>query len=226
MNNLLKKLKAFTILYVEDDRGIRENFEEILKHYFKEVFVAKNSKEAYEKYLLEKPDLLMTDIKMENESGIDLIKKIRENDKDIKVVITSAYTNLDYLLEATELNLIKYIVKPITNAKLIEAFESFLKSNTNQKIYMLKDNWYFNSQKSIISNDKEEFVLTKKEILFLELLISKKSVISYEEIFNHICDDNIQMSQNAMRQFIKNLRKKLPLNYLKNIQGVGYYIET
>ena len=79
MNNLLKKLKAFTILYVEDDRGIRENFEEILKHYFKEVFVAKNSKEAYEKYLLEKPDLLMTDIKMENESGIDLIKKIREN---------------------------------------------------------------------------------------------------------------------------------------------------
>ena len=109
MNNLLKKLKAFTILYVEDDRGIRENFEEILKHYFKEVFVAKNSKEAYEKYLLEKPDLLMTDIKMENESGIDLIKKIRENDKDIKIVITSAYTNLDYLLEATELNLIKYI---------------------------------------------------------------------------------------------------------------------
>ena len=57
MNNLLKKLKAFTILYVEDDRGIRENFEEILKHYFKEVFVAKNSKEAYEKYLLEKPGL-------------------------------------------------------------------------------------------------------------------------------------------------------------------------
>ena len=109
MNNLLKKLKAFTILYVEDDRGIRENFEEILKHYFKEVFVAKNSKEAYEKYLLEKPDLLMTDIKMENESGIDLIKKIRENDKDIKVVITSAYTNLDYLLEATELNLIKLL---------------------------------------------------------------------------------------------------------------------
>ena len=78
MNNLLKKLKAFTILYVEDDRGIRENFEEILKHYFKEVFVAKNSKEAYEKYLLEKQDLLMTDKKMENESGIDLIKKIRE----------------------------------------------------------------------------------------------------------------------------------------------------
>lgn len=45
MNNLLKKLKAFTILYVEDNRGIRENFEEILKHYFKEVFVAKNSKD-------------------------------------------------------------------------------------------------------------------------------------------------------------------------------------
>ena len=41
---------------------------------------------------------------------------------------------------------------------------------------MLKDNWYFNTQKSIISNDKEEFVLTKKEILFLELLISKSQL--------------------------------------------------
>ena len=77
------------------------------------------------KYLLEKPDLLMTDIKMEKWIRYWFNKKIRENDKDIKVVITSAYTNLDYLLEATELNLIKYIVKPITNAKLIEAFESF-----------------------------------------------------------------------------------------------------
>ena len=82
-----------------------------------------------------------------------------------------------------------------------------------------------NENLGVLWETQEEFVLTKKEILFLELLISKKSVISYEEIFNHICDDNILMSQNAMRQFIKNLRKKLPLNYLKNIQGVGYYIE-
>ena len=224
-NDFINKLNAFSVLYVEDEDGIRNNIEQILQHLFKETNSAKNATEAYMKYLEFNPDLIITDIKMGTETGIDLIKKIRENDKDIKIVITSAYTNLDYLLEATELNLIKYIVKPITNTKLIEAFESFLKSNTNQKIYMLKDNWYFNSQKSIISNDKEEFVLTKKEILFLELLISKKSVISYEEIFNHICDDNILMSQNAMRQFIKNLRKKLPLNYLKNIQGVGYYIE-
>lgn len=225
MSNNFKKLKAFTLLYVEDDSGIRENFKEILKHYFKEVFVAKSSNEAYQSYLLQKPDLIITDIKMENMSGIDLIKKIRQTDKNIKIIITSAYTNLDYLLVATELNLIKYIVKPITNAKLFEAFSSFLEQNSDENIYILKEGWHFNSKKSIISNDNEEFILTKKEILFLELLLSKKAVISYEEIFNHICDDNLAMSQNAMRQFIKNLRKKLPLNYLKNIQGVGYYID-
>ena len=213
MSNNFKKLKAFTLLYVEDDSGIRENFKEILKHYFKEVFVAKSSNEAYQSYLLQKPDLIITDIKMENMSGIDLIKKIRQTDKNIKIIITSAYTNLDYLLVATELNLIKYIVKPITNAKLFEAFSSFLEQNSDENIYILKEGWHFNSKKSIVSNDNEEFILTKK------------AVISYEEIFNHICDDNLAMSQNAMRQFIKNLRKKLPLNYLKNIQGVGYYID-
>lgn len=226
INNLLKKLRAFTILYVEDDDGIRQNLQEILEHYFKEVYCAKNVTQAYEYYLISKPDLLITDIKMENETGIDLIKKIRQNDKNLKIIITSAYTNLDYLLVATELNLVKYIVKPITNAKLIEAFEAFLKSTINSNLYILKENWLFDPNKSIITNENEEFLLTKKELLFLEQLLVKKSIISYEEIFNHICDDNSLMSQNAMRQFIKNLRKKLPLNYLKNIQGVGYYIDN
>ena len=104
------------------------NFEEILKHYFKEVFVAKNSKEAYEKYLLEKPDLLMTDIKMENESGIDLIKKVRKSDSKTRIIITSAHTDLDYLLQAVELHLIKYIIKPVTQDKLIDALEIFVNS--------------------------------------------------------------------------------------------------
>ncbi len=68
-----------------------------------------------------------------------------------------------------------------------------------------------------------DFILTKKESAFLKLLITKNRIITYEELENSVCDDYSIMTANAMRLFIKNLRKKLPDNFLKNMQGIGYY---
>lgn len=221
--NFINKLSAFCVLYVEDEDGIRNNIEEILKHLFKEVLSAKDASEAYIKYIQNKPDLIITDIKMGNETGIDLLKRIRETDSKTRIIITSAHTDLNYLLEATELHLIKYIVKPITNDKLMEALEGFVKSYDENKIYNLDQNWVFDSSKSIISNGNEAFILTKKESTFLKLLITKNRIITYEELENAVWDDDSIMTSNAMRLFIKNLRKKLPENFLKNMQGIGYY---
>ncbi len=225
-NNFMNKLNAFSVLYAEDEDGIRNNIEEILRHLFKEVSTAKNASDAYKKYIQNKPDLIITDIKMGNETGIDFVKKIRETDSKTRVIVTSAHTDLDYLLEATQLHLIKYIVKPITNDNLMEALESFIKSFDDNKIYNLNENWVFNSSKSVVSNGIEDFILTKKEAIFLKLLITKNRVISYEELENAICDDDSILTSNAMRLFVKNLRKKLPDNFLKNMQGIGYYYNT
>ncbi|OCL86847.1 Transcriptional regulatory protein BasR [Aliarcobacter thereius] len=224
MKNNLINLKKYKVLYIEDDLGIQKNIKEILEYYFREVFVASNIFEATNKYEDEYLDLIITDIKLENDNGIDFIKKVRQNDKNIRVIITSAYTNLDYLLEATELNLTKYIVKPINNEKLLEAFELFLKSFEDINLYYINEDFSINFDKSIVINNNEEIVLTKKETMFLKLLIDKNRVIPYEEIQNYFCEDDTIMSQNALRLFIKNLRKKIPKDFLKNSQGVGYFI--
>ena len=221
-NDFINKLNAFTVLYAEDEDGIRNNIQEILQHLFKEVYSAKNASEAYMKYLETNPDLIITDIKMGNETGIDLVKKIRKSDSKTRIIITSAFTDLEYLLQATELHLIKYIVKPITQDKLMEALEAFVNSYDNSKIYNLIPNWIFDYSKAIVSNGKEEFTLTKKENTFLKLLISKNRIITYEELETNIWDEDSVMTSNAMRLFIKNFRKKLPKDFLKNIQGVGY----
>lgn len=221
-NDFINKLNAFTVLYAEDEDGIRNNIQEILQHLFKEVYSAKNASEAYMKYLETNPDLIITDIKMGNETGIDLVKKIRKSDSKTRIIITSAFTDLEYLLQATELHLIKYIVKPITQDKLMEALEAFVNSYDNSKIYNLIPNWIFDYSKAIVSNGKEEFTLTKKENIFLKLLISKNRIITYEELETNIWDEDSVMTSNAMRLFIKNFRKKLPKDFLKNVQGVGY----
>ncbi len=219
---LISKLSSFTLLYIEDEEGIRNNITEILKHLFKEIYVAKNASEAYNLYEIKKPDLIITDIKMPNENGIELIKKIREKDSKIRVIITSAHTDLDYMLEATELHLVKYIVKPITEQKLFEALNSFIKSFNNARVYNLAVGWLFDESRSLIQSPKEEFKLTKKENQFLKLLIQKNRIITYDEIENIIWNEDNIMTPNAMRLFIKNFRKKLPDEVLKNVQRTGY----
>ncbi|MBY0541505.1 MAG: response regulator transcription factor [Campylobacterales bacterium] len=221
-NDFINKLNAYSVLYAEDEDGIRNNIKEILEHLFKEVTCTKNASEAYIKYLENNPDLIITDIKMGNETGIDLVKKIRKSDSKTRIIITSAYTDLEYLLQATELHLIKYIIKPITQDKLMEALESFVNSYNDAKIYNLIPNWIFDSSKTLVSNGKEDFTLTKKENNFLKLLISKNRIITYGELETNIWDEDSIMTANAMRLFIKNFRKKLPKDFLKNIQGIGY----
>lgn len=219
---LISKLNSFTLLYVEDEEGIRKNITEILKHLFKDIYVAKNASEGYKLYESKKPDLIITDIKMPNETGIELIKRIRKRDSKVRVVITSAHTDLDYMLEATELHLVKYIVKPITEQKLFEALEAFIKSYDNARVYNLDSGWLFDESKSLIQGPDEEFKLTKKENQFLKLLIQKNRIITYEEMENIIWSEDHIMTPNAMRLFIKNFRKKLPNGALKNVQGTGY----
>lgn len=223
--NLINKLNAFTVLYVEDEAGIRRNIEEILQHLFKETYSAKNASEAHLKYLQYKPDLIITDIRMPGESGIDLVKRIRHSDSKTRIIITSAHTDLEYMLEVAELHLVKYIVKPITNEKLMNALEAFLKTHETSKIYNLNSSWIFDYSKLVVSNEKEEFDLTKKESSFLKLLITKNRIISYEEMENLIWDEDSVMTPNAMRLFIKNFRKKLPEKIIKNVQGIGYKLD-
>ncbi|MGA1933196.1 response regulator transcription factor [Arcobacter sp. YIC-464] len=222
-DNITTKLNAFSVLYIEDEDGIRNNIKEILEHLFKETITAKNASDGYIKYVQNKPDLIITDIRMPpGETGIDLVKKIRESDSKTRIIITSAHTDLEYMLQATELHLVKYIIKPITQEKLMDALEAFLKTHDDNKIYTLNEEWYFDYSKSIISNKEETHNLTKKENMFLKLLITKNRIITYEEMENQIWDEDSVMTQNAMRLFIKNFRKKLPEKCLKNVQGTGY----
>ena len=215
---MLEQLSNYTVLYAEDDDGVRKNVAEMLNLLFGQVFVASNGEEAYAMFLENSPQIIITDIKMPKLNGIELAKKIRKKDENIQIIVISAHTEVDYMLDAIDLSLMKYIVKPITETKLFEALERFLELQKSSGVIDLKDGWVYNSFRKVTISNDEEFELSKKESKLLEMLLSKKSVLTYAEIELELWNDEY-MSLNALRLLMKNFRKKLPEGYFKNIKN-------
>lgn len=223
-SKILKKLKNLTILYAEDEKEMRENISDALSFYTKEVFSAENGEEAFSIFKEKKPDIIMSDIHMPILNGIEFIKKVREENREIPVIMITAHTDKEYLLDAVELHMEKYIVKPINLTVLIDTLSQCLELiKSHNQISLEKDgNYIYDYEKKLLKYKNEEILLNRKEILFFELLIlNQDTVVAYEEIERKVWEDDF-MTDNAIRSLVRNLRKKLPTEILYNLSGVGY----
>lgn len=224
--------KPLTLLYIEDDTDIQEIYVEFLEEYVETVHLANDGEVGYELYLLYKPDIILLDINMPKLDGLSLAKKIRKTDKDVQIIITTAYAEQDNLLKAIELYLVKYILKPIDfnelKEALIKAFNELELSNEDEPIvekFCLDVNtlWHRDTEKLYIHNN--EVKLTKNERRLLALLSTNENkVFTFFDIFNHIAQDNFNKEYNAnqVRALVKLLRKKIPKESIVNIYGEGY----
>ena len=118
---MYKFIKDKTLLYIEDEQQIRENVTELISDYFGQFHVASSAEEGYEIFQDEKIDIIITDIEMESMSGLELLEKIRKENSHIHLVVMSAHTKIEYLLEAIPFKLEQYVVKPL-NSKKYENF--------------------------------------------------------------------------------------------------------
>ncbi|MCT7523690.1 response regulator [Aliarcobacter cryaerophilus] len=219
-------LKSLTVLYAEDDLVIQDSISRILKMFFKDVVIANDGKEAIENYNNKKIDILILDYVMPNLNGYETAKIVRKKDKKIPILITSAYTDKEKLLNAIELNLIKYIEKPILYNDLIKVFENIIKYMEENNLLQIKldENIYYSFvDKNIIKNG-EKITLTKNEVLFLELLLEKPNhLISKNIIENSVFKASVD--ENTLRNMVYRLRKKIDTDTIATIKDLGYIIK-
>lgn len=126
------------VLYVEDEDMIREEVTYFLSRNIPNFHTAKNGEEGYELFHEINPDLIITDIQMPKMNGIDMLKKI--NKKSVPVIVTTAYSDLDYFLQAIELQVNKFVIKPIDLMQLIyDIQDCFLTTHLRDQLFE-KDN--------------------------------------------------------------------------------------
>lgn len=112
-------IKELNVLYVEDEQDVMEEIVDMLSIKVKKLFNASNGTEAFDIFEKENIDIIITDIQMPVMDGIEFITKVRETNNDIPIVITTAFNEIEYLKQAIDLNVDKYITKPIDIVQLL-----------------------------------------------------------------------------------------------------------
>lgn len=225
----LKILKSLNILYLEDEDNIRENVSKVLSFICKNVYSARNVNEALEFFKNEQIDIILSDINMPEFSGIDFVKKIRKYNKVIPIIMLTAHTDTNFLLEATKLKLIDYLIKPLNLEELKNALCSAAleyQDNIGLIINFQNSIEYHIDKKQLFENGVRKDITNKEILLLTYLYENKHRTVSKDEIKNHLWEDSYEATDTALKSVLNKLRNKIGKESIKNISGVGYQIQV
>jgi DNA-binding response OmpR family regulator len=212
-------LKNKTALYVEDEPDVLQNIAELLGNFFGTFHTASDGLEAWEIFRRYSIDVALVDFELPKLNGLELIRRMRAINKEMPVVVISAYTKTDYLLESVELQLDKYIIKPLTSKKIHDLLRRLNEDFANESILELSPSVLLNNESLTIFWGDKVHDLSLREAAFMRT-IGRKGIITYEEI-SALWGDT-PPSDNAIRSFVRHLRKKLPEGLIENRSGIGY----
>jgi len=227
LNSILKKL---TVLYIEDEDNIRVNVRKALELICEKVYDVDSAEAAKDILIKQRVDIIISDINLPNTSGIEFVKDLRNIDKTIPIILLSAYTDKEYLLEATKLKLIDYLTKPIDfkalNQALLKCVEDII--DNSRYIISFTNNVNYNVLYKRLYDHRsdEELTLTSKELDMLDYLIQNNNrIVSHDELKLNIWQDSFEATDSALKNLLNKLRKKIGKETIVNISGVGYRIQ-
>jgi DNA-binding response OmpR family regulator len=220
-------LKNHSILYAEDDKALQATTVEYLKRFFKEVYVASDGQEALALYKKCQPHALLLDIDMPCVDGLSVAKQVRQSDEVIPIVMMTAFTDTDLLLEATELNLCTYLVKPVRASKFKEALEKIslkLEVSASHSVALSEEYVWKSDAKTLLHKEQTVNLSHKEQTLLALLMTHRKLCVSFEEIMATVWENDLDMevSIDAVKYHVSQLRKKLPDGCIQSVYGRGY----
>ncbi|ACZ12935.1 response regulator transcription factor [Sulfurospirillum deleyianum] len=218
-------LSKLTVLCVEDEEYLREALQKALSDEFAKFILARDGEDGLKKFKKYKPDIVITDIMMPIMDGLSMAKEIKQFSKQTPIVILSAFSEREKLLEAIDVGIDKYLIKPIDPDELLSTLRHISRELFEESDSVdLGFNYQFDKSRRVLVKEGKTIFLTKKELLFISILVKNLGVfVLHDEIKKYVWT-NKKVTDSAIRTFIKRVREKTDKDFIKNIPGLGYKI--
>lgn len=219
------------IYIVEDDSSIRELEKYALLNSGFTVEGFDNSKELYNVLGTNLPVLIILDIMLPGEDGLNILKKIRQtpNYKYIPVIMVTAKTSEIDAVKGLDMGADDYITKPFGVMELISRIKAVLRRTQTQKVNTVSlDEITIDEERHIVYINGEQVELTYKEYEILKLLIINKGIVlTRDRLMENIWGYDFEQGNRTVDVHIQSLRKKLGPSgdHIKTIRHVGYKID-
>ena len=219
------------IYIVEDDSNIREIETIALKNSGHTVSAFEKARDFYKKTEDMVPDLVLLDVMLPDESGYDIVKKLRKNPvtKQIPIIMVTAKTTEMDMIKGLDDGADDYIKKPFSIMELITRVKALVRRTTPEESkYARIDNVFLDNERHMVYVDDAPVELTFKEYELLRLLMSNPSVVlTREVIMRHVWGTEFEGESRTVDMHIKTLRQKLGAagSKIKTVRNVGYVME-
>lgn len=216
------------ILLVEDEPKLNEFIRKGLEQQGYRVDAVSNGSEALDLAATEKYDLIILDIMLPGVSGFDVLENLNRFGIQVPVIITSALSSSERVVEGLDKGAIDYIKKPFEFNEFLARIRAVTRKGHGKNISRYQvGNLSMDLLSRKVFYQEEEVILTKREFSLLELLLSNcNRIISKTEMAEKVWEVNFDMGSNVIEVHLSQLRKKLGNgDFIQTKVGIGYYIE-
>lgn len=210
------------ILFLEDESTIQEVLSEYMKMQQYEVTCVSDGEEAIESLKKEAFDMAVLDIMVPKVSGLEVLSFIHQEKKDMATIMLTALEDEKTQVKAFNLYADDYVIKPVSPIILLKRMETILRrvkkqdSAQEQGLVIHEDSYQ-------AFYDGEALPLTLSEFLLLQALEKESNrAFTREQLILRIFNEDYIGNDRIIDAHVKNLRKKLPKNYIKTVIGIGY----
>lgn len=210
------------ILFLEDEETIREVLCEYMKLQGYEVTEAADGEEAAALVRQSRFDLAVLDIMVPGRSGLEILSLIRKTAPETAVIMLTALGDEQTQIHAFNEYADDYIIKPVSPIILLKRMETILRRTGGRKVSDGQGLTICEESYQAFYNG-ELLELTLSEFLLLQTLYAHpERVYTREQLILHIFNEDYIGNDRIIDAHVKNLRKKLPVNCIKTVIGVGY----
>lgn len=220
------------IYVVEDDKNIREIEVFALKNAGYEIKDFEYAREFYEEMERKKPDIVLLDIMLPDEDGLEIVRKLRSGieTKDISIILVTAKTSEIDKVKGLDIGADDYMSKPFGVMELISRVKALLRrSNKSEDKVLHIGTVRLDEEKHMVTVDGVPCELTYKEYELLKLLMNNAGIVTHRDmILEKIWGTDFEGESRTLDMHIKTLRQKLKEagSMIKTVRNVGYMLTT